>query len=85
MKLFCISRLFRFVKFSTWREAIKVIEEYDGFYVGREKNLIVRVAHRRHETDEIIDYKDFDNNLPDETGDDQLVNNHLQHEDNNKL
>ena len=44
-KILCFP--FSFVKFCTWREAIKAIETYDGLYVGGEKNLQVRVAYQR--------------------------------------
>ena len=43
-----------FVRFCTWREAIKAIETYDGLYVGIEKNLQVRVAYRRRGSDDYM-------------------------------
>jgi hypothetical protein len=48
------------VKFCTWREATKAIETFDGFYVGCEKNLQVRVAHRRRGGDDYYAIKDED-------------------------
>ena len=51
---------FSFVEFSTWQEATKAIEIYDGFYVGCGKNLQVRVAHKRRGGDDYYAIKDSD-------------------------
>lgn len=77
--------LFSFVKFCTWRDAVKAIETYDGFYVGSDVKLRVRVAHRRRSDGDIFSRDDDDGfsegvvqDLP--TNDDTLLNG-----SNNKL
>ncbi|XP_028411536.1 uncharacterized protein LOC114534182 [Dendronephthya gigantea] len=47
----CNDTKYGFVKFYTWKDALKAIGEYDGLCLGSEEKLRVRVAHRRRDDD----------------------------------
>ena len=49
-----------FVRFNSWKEALKAIECYDGFALGGNTKLRVKVAKRRRQrSDDMVTKDDY--------------------------